>query len=140
MSTFAEHLEATKGPDGEYRLDVAEAEHAKALAEDDSMAAKLAARAAKADRSAWEAANRNELKKQFAQPALSADLELDVLVPLGNSTAVPLRDMNEIRIRQRMDLRTRKHVDENDAYGREMEFWFQVLGNLPPGGTLGGES
>ena len=114
--------------------------YAEELAADPSVAGMLAARAANADRKAWESRNREELKKQFRQPALSDDLELDVLVPLGKSDFVRLGDMDEIRIRRRMDLRTRKHVDENDAFGREMEFWYGTLENLPPGGTIGGTS
>ena len=97
---------------------------------------RLAWKAAKQERAAWARENSGSLRKQFHQPALSPALELDLMVPLGNSVAVEYGDMNQIRIQLRKDLRTKSHLDENRAFDSEMTHWLQTQGLLTPGETI----
>lgn len=134
--SFEDHLERFRHDDGTYDLAATEAARAAELIEVPGELERLARKAAKQERSAWESRETQNLRKQFSQPALSPDLELATKVPLGDGRAVDLGDMNPIRIRERMDMRTKKHVDESDAYGREMEFWYATLAVLEPDETI----
>jgi hypothetical protein len=138
MSTFEDHLEACRNEDGSYDLAAAEKSRAEELAETPGEIDRLAAKAAKAERNAWESRNREALKKQFLQPALSPELDLVTKVPMGGSSVENLGAMNEKLIRLRMDLRTETHIGENRAFDTEIEFWLNTLKLLPPGGTIGG--
>lgn len=124
--TFAEHLEHHRQEDGSYDLNAAEEDLAKELAHSPETIDALAAKAAKQARAAWERQETEKLRKQFQQSALSPDLELEVMVPLGNSEAVPLGDMNKIRIRLRKDLRTTSHLRELRAFEAEMTHWMNT--------------
>jgi hypothetical protein len=44
--------------------------------------------------------------------------------------------MDETRIRSRMDMRTQTHIAENRAFDNEIQFWYESLNILPPGGTM----
>jgi hypothetical protein len=138
--TFEEHLDNHRDADGNYDLDAAEADRAAeiaaTLAKTPAEIAKAAAKAAKQERRTWESRETQNLRKQFMQPALSPDLELDLKVPLGDSTAVEYRDMNDVRIRIRKDLRTKSHLDENRAFDAEISHWMQTEKLLNAGETV----
>lgn len=135
--TFEDHLELHRLPDGGYDLAGAEEARAKELAASDADMERLAVKAARQERSAWEKRNTAELRKQFTQGTLNLGvLDLKVLVPLGDNVAVELGAMDEGRIRIREDLRTGHHLHEIRAYDAEMTFWRNVRGLLPPGGTV----
>lgn len=137
---FDEHLARHRNADGSYDLAAAEQARYQELSADPEVLDELARKAASAERRAWESSNREHLAAQFkaGQGVLPFEsLDLDAMVPLGGSVVVRLGDMNHDRIRLRKDLRTRKHIEENEAYRREMEFWFHVEGELPPDGTVG---
>lgn len=121
--TFEDHLDDFRDEDGNYDLAGAEQARAKELTNDPGAIGRLAAKAAATERRAWETRNSEQLRKQFGQAALSPELDLDVLVPLGGSKAVRLGDMYRQRIRDRVDLRTDSHVRENEAFNAEIKFW-----------------
>lgn len=136
--TFQDHLENNRQGDG-YHLDGAEADRAAELAADPGAQHELAKKAAHAERLAYEAGNRERLHAEFKAGQQAFDLgtlDTAVLVPLGDSVAVPLGEMNAERIRLRKDLRTKKHLDESEAFKREMEFWYAAEHLLPPGGSI----
>jgi hypothetical protein len=133
---FAEHLERHRNDDGSYDLDAAEAARAKELADSPESTAQLALKAAKHERAAWEKTETANLRKMFSQPALSPELELEIKVPLGDSTAVAYGDMNHIRIRLRKDMRTRIHLREIRAFDVELTHWLDTEALLPDGQTI----
>lgn len=134
--SFADHLDQHRNGD-EYDLDAAETARAEEIVEQLKNSAvdlaRVAAKAAKNERSQWSKRNTDSLRKQFAQPALSPALELEVLVPLGESAAVELGDMNHERIPLRKDLRTKHHLDEIRTFDTEMTFWINTGKALPAG-------
>ncbi len=134
--TFEEHLKDHRNDDGSYDLSATEAARADELAQEPEEIAKLAAKAAKQERAAWERSETASLRKQFMQPALAPELELDVLVPLGDSTAVRYGEMNHVRIRLRKDLRLKVHLDESRAFDAEMTHWLQTEPLLNDGETI----
>jgi hypothetical protein len=135
--TFEEHLENFRNEDGSYDLAAAEAARAEELTREPGEIDRLARKAASAERAAWERSETQNLRKRFTQPALSPDLELDVMVPLGGSMVARYGDMNPVRIRLRKDLRTKSHLDENRAYDAEMTHWMQTELLLDDGETIG---
>jgi hypothetical protein len=134
--TFEEHLADHRNDDGSYDLAGAEDARAKELAEDPGAIESLARKAAKQERARWESQETTKLRKQFIQAALSPELELDVMVPLGESTAVRYGEMNHDRIRLRKDLRTKVHLDEIRAFDAEMTHWLQTEPLLEDGETI----
>jgi hypothetical protein len=137
--TFAEHLQDHRDGDGNYDLDATEDARAKELAAElasPEAIESLTRKAAKQERAGWESANNARSRKQYFQPALSPDLELEVLVLLGDSTAVAYGDMNRQRIQTRKDLRTKSHLDEIRAYDIEMTHWMQTEVLLDDGETI----
>jgi hypothetical protein len=134
--TFEEHLENHRNDDGSYDLAAAEADRADELAQSSEEIDRLAAKAAKQERKTWETRNGQQLRKQLAQPALSSDLELDTMVPLGESTAVRYGEMNHERIKLRKDMRTKTHLDELRAFDGEMTHWMQTEQVLDAGETI----
>jgi hypothetical protein len=134
--TFEDHLEATKRADGSYDLAAATVSRAAELATSSEDAARLAKKAAQAERAAWEARETRNLRKMFSQPALSPDLELDALVLLGDNTAVRYGAMDHSRIRLRKDMRTQIHRDEFRAFDTEMTHWEQTEALLTAGATI----
>lgn len=126
MSSFEEHLMNHRRPDGRYDLDAAEEDFRFALESDPSALLKFAARTARQERKSWTDKETAELRKQFAQPALSPALELDAMVPLGDGTVVRLGDMNRERITARKEMRLRVHLDELRAFEAEESFWSKV--------------
>lgn len=135
--TFEEHLANHRNDDGSYDLAAAEQARADEIARTPGELAALAAKAAKQERAAWERKETNNLRKQFLQPALSSELELEVMVPLGDSVAVRYGDMDHKRIRLRKDLRTKVHLDESRAFDAEMTHWMQTEQLLDDGQTVG---
>jgi hypothetical protein len=135
---FEEHLENHRRGDGSYDLDAAEEDRRFELETDHSEIVRMAAKAAKQERSAWQSTETANLRKQFAQPALSPELEMDLKVPIGGSTAVRYGDMNHVRIRTRKDLRLKTHLDENRAYDVEMTHWLHTEPLLNDGETIEG--
>jgi hypothetical protein len=137
--TFDDHVRQHITGDGSYDIAAAEAARVAELLATPDAIEELARKVASDERSKWETRARDHLRSQFkagfVQDSLFA-LDLDALVPLGDSVAVELGDMNEERIRIRKDIRTRVHLREGDAYAREMEFWFAVEAIIPPGGTV----
>jgi hypothetical protein len=134
--TFEEHVENNRRADGSYDLDGAEEDRRYEIETDPGEIVKLAAKAAKQEREAYLRQETANLRKQFAQPALSPSLELDVKVPLGGSDVVRLGEMNHIRIRTRRDLRTKTHLDENRAFDTEMTHWLHTEPLLDDGETI----
>lgn len=134
--TFEEHLEGHRRPDGSYDLAAAEQDRAAELAADPEQIDQLAHKAAKNERAAWERRNSERLRKQFGWSALSPELELDALVPLGDGYPVPFGEMNRERIQLRKDFRTKGHLDEIRAYDAEMTHWLQTEPQLNPGETI----
>lgn len=124
--SFQDHLEDHRNEDGSYDLAGAEEARAEELAGDPDAIESLAGKAAATERRRWESNNSARLRKQFGQPALSGELELDVMVQLGDNTVVRLGEMHRERIQIRKDLRTRTHLDESRAYDTEMTHWFQT--------------
>jgi hypothetical protein len=135
--TFEEHLENNRRTDGGYDFDGAEEDRRHEIETSPEEHIKLAAKAAKQEREAYLRQETAKLRKQFEQPALSASLELDVIVPLGDSTGVRLRDMNHIRIRTRKDMRTQTHINELRAFDAEMTHWLHTEPLLNNGETIG---
>lgn len=137
--TFDEHVRQHVTADGGFDIAAAEeARCAELLASPDALE-DLARKAASDERRKWEARESEHLRNQFkagfpAQGVLA--LDLDALVPLGESVSVELGEMTAPRIQTRKDIRTRTHLRESDAYGREMEFWYEVETLIPPGGTV----
>jgi len=126
--TFEEHLEQHRNEDGSYDLAAAEQariEDLRASYTDDDLD-RLAVKAAAQERRQWEKRNQGDLRKLMAQSALSPELELDVMVPLGDSRVVAYGEMNRVRIQLRKDLRTKTHIDENRAFDDEMTHWFHT--------------
>lgn len=126
MSSFEEHLMNHRRPDGSYDLDAAEEDFRYALERDPAALLKYAARTARQERRTWTDKETSTLRKQFAQPALTPALELDVMVPLGDGTAVRFGDMNRARITARKEMRLRVHLDELRAFETEATFWQRV--------------
>lgn len=124
--TFEEHLENHRNADGSYDLDAAEEDRRYELETDPAEITKLAAKVAKQERAAWQSQETAKLRQQFKQPALSASLELDVKVPIGDGTVVRFGDMNHVRIRSRKDMRTQIHIDEIRAFDAEMTHWLHT--------------
>jgi hypothetical protein len=135
---FADHVWNHRNADGSYDLEAAELDRALDITGTPQEVAKLAAKAAKQERSAWMSQETASLRRQFAQPALSPELELDVMVPLGNGTAVRLGDMNRVRISIRRDMRRRTHEDEVRAYAAEVTHWEKTEQLLQSGETVEG--
>lgn len=123
---FEEHLENHRLADGGYDLDAAEEDRRYELETDRDEIVRLAAKVAKQERSAWQSQETANLRKQFAQPALSPELELDVKVPVGNSTVYRFGEMDLVRIRLRRDMRLKTHLDENRAYDTEITHWLHT--------------
>lgn len=136
MTSFEEHLENNRNADGTYDLDGAEEDRRYEIESDPSEIVKMAAKAAKQERTTWQNNETANLRKQFAQPALSPDLELETKVPLGNSTAVSYGDMNHVRIRTRKDMRVKTHLDEARAFDAEMTHWLHTEDLLSDGETI----
>lgn len=136
--TFEEHLATCKRPDGSFDLAAAEAARAAELAATPEAIADLAGKAAHDERVAYERAQGERRRKQFAAGFEQLRLlDLEVLIPLGDGTAVPLRLMNEERIRIRGDLATENFLKHSRAFDAEMTFWRSARSLLPPGGTIG---
>lgn len=133
---FDEHLDNHRRADGGYDLDAAEEDRRHELETDPGEIVKLAAKAAKQERAAWSSQETANLRKLFAQPALSPELELDVKVPIGDSTAVRYGDMNRDRIRLRKDMRVKVHLDELRAFESEMTHWLHTEPLLNDGETI----
>lgn len=135
---FADHVRNHPNSDGSFDLDAAEQERALDIESTPQEISKLAAKAAKQERTAWMSQETASLRRQFAQPALSPSLELDVLVPLGNGTAVRLGDMDHVRITMRRDMRRRAHEDEMRAFAAEVTHWEKTEQLLQSGETVEG--
>ncbi len=123
MNGFDEHVMNHRRPDGSYDLDAAEEAFRLALENDPAALLRYASRTARQERRSWTDKETASLRKQFAQPALSAALELDAMVPLGDGTAVRFGDMNRERISARKEMRLRVHLDELRTFETEMTFW-----------------
>lgn len=134
--TFEEHVQNHRNQDGSYDLEAAEHARADEIAQTPGELAALAAKAAKQERAAWERKETTNLRKQFMQPALSTELELEVMVPLGDSVAVRFGDMDHKRIRLRKDLRTKIHLDEARAFDAELTHWMRTEQLLDDGQTI----
>jgi hypothetical protein len=134
--TFEEHLQNHQNDDGSYDLEAAERARADEIARTPGEIAALAAKAAKHERTAWENKETANLRKQFMQPALSSELELEVMVPLGDSVVVRYGDMDHKRIRLRKDLRTKIHLDEARAFDAELTHWMRTEQLLDDGQTI----
>lgn len=135
---FADHVWNHRKADGSYDLDAAEQDRAQDITGAPQEVAKLAKKAAKQERSTWMNQETANLRRQFAQPALAPSLELDVLVPLGNGTAVRLGEMDHPRIAMRRDMRRRAHEDEWRAYRAEVTHWEKTEQLLQAGETVEG--
>lgn len=133
---FADHLWNHPNTDGSFDLDAAEQDRAMEITATPQEVAKLAAKVAKQERTAWMNQETAALRKQFAQPALTPELEPDVLVPLGNGTVVRLGEMNHSRIAMRRDMRRRAHADEQRAFAAEVAFWERIEQLLHSGETV----
>lgn len=133
---FADHVWNHQNADGSYNLDAAEQDRAVDITGTPQEVSKLAAKAAKQERSTWMNQETANLRRQFAQPALAPSLELDVLVPLGNGTAVRLGDMNHRRISMRRDMRRIAHENERRAYLAEVTHWEKTEQLLQAGETV----
>lgn len=134
--TFEEHLENHRAPDGTYDLDAAEEDRRHEIETTPGEIVALAAKAARQEREAYLRQETQKLRKQFMQPALSSELELDVKVPLGDGDVVRYGEMNHVRIRRRKDLRTKSHLDENRAFDSEMTHWMHTEPLLDDGETI----
>lgn len=135
---FVDHVLNHRRADGTYDLDAAETDRWAEITVSPDEVSKLAKKAAKQERAAWMNQETAALRRQFAQPALSPSLELDVMVPLGNGTAVRLGDMNRVRIAIRRDMRRRAHDDEVRAYAAEVTHWEKTEQLLKSGETVEG--
>jgi hypothetical protein len=133
---FDEHLANHRNADGSYDLDAAEEDRRYEIETNPAEMVKLAAKAAKQERAAWQSNESQNLRKQFEQPALSPDLELDIKVPLGNGTVVRLGEMNPVRITIRKDMRTKTHLNEIRAFDAEMTHWLHTEPLLNNGETI----
>ena len=133
---FEEHLDRHRNPDGTYDLAAAEADLCADLRSTPDALDELARKAAKHERRAWESSNRDRLHEVFkgTQGVLALDPDqLQVKVPLGGNIAVSLADMDRARVQLRKDLQTKRHLEHNEAWDREMRFWFGVEAVLDPG-------
>jgi len=119
-----------------YDLAAAQAARADEIINSDEELEALAHKAAQQERSRWESNETKLLRKQFAQPPLSPELDLDVKVPLGDDTAVLLGEMNRERIRIRKDLRTQSHLNEIRAFDVEMTYWQETESVLDADETI----
>ena len=135
---FDDHVFAHQRTDGSFDLDAAEEDFRHELESSPSELLKYAARAARQERRSWTDRETSHLRKQMVQPALSPELELDAMVPLGDGTVVRLGDMNHERIAMRRDMRRRAHEDESRAYVAEVAFWERVELLLQSGETVEG--
>lgn len=131
-----EHLANHRNADGSYDLDAAEEDRRYELESDPAEVVKLAAKIAKQERIAWQAKETMNLRKQFAQPALSPELDLELKVPIGDSTVVEYGAMNHDRIRLRKDMRLKVHLDELRAFDIEMTHWLHTEPLLHDGETI----
>jgi hypothetical protein len=127
---FADHVDATRQPDGTYDLAVAEVTRATELAADS--ADSLAAKAAHAERKQWERSEGDRLRKCYEQPVLDPSLDRDLKVKLGDNVVVRMGEMNLDRIRLRLDLRTQVHVRELRAFANEVDFYGGYAALLDP--------
>lgn len=134
--TFEEHLENHRNADGSYDLDAAEEDRRYELEMDPEGILKYARDVAKQERASWESKETANLRKQFAQPALSPELEMDIKVPVGKSKAFRYGEMNEVRIRLRQDMRTKVHLDEGRAFDTEITHWLHTVPLLNAGETI----
>lgn len=134
--TFEEHLENHRNADGTYDLDAAEEDRRYEIESTPGEMTKLAAKVAKQEREAYLRQETAKLRKQLEQPALSASLELDVMVPLGSGDVVHLGEMNHVRIRTRKDLRVQTHLREARAFDAEMTHWLHTEQLLNDGETI----
>lgn len=134
--TFEEHLQNHRRADGTYDLDAAEEDRRYEIESTPGEVVKLAAKAAKQEREAYVNQQTAKLRKQFEQPALSASLELDVMVPLGEGNVCPFGEMNHIRIRTRRDLRVEVHLREIRAFDAELTHWLHTEALLDDGETV----
>lgn len=135
---FSDHLLNHRSADGSYDLDAAEEDRRFEMESSSQEIARLTAKAAKQERSTWMNQETAMLRRQFAQPALSPDLEPDVMVPLGNGTVVRLGEMNHSRIAMRRAMRRRAHDDEMRAFVAEIAFWERIEQLLQSGETVDG--
>ena len=135
---FQEHLENHRNADGTYDLDAAEEDRRFELERAPQELLKLAAKAAKQERTSFLSQETASLRRQFLQPALSPALELDVMVPLGDGTVVRLGEMNHARIYLRRDMRRKAHEDEVRAYAAEVTHWEKTEQLLKTGETIEG--
>lgn len=133
---FVDHVLNHPNSDGSFDLDAAEQDRALEITATPDEVAKLAAKVAKQERSTWMNQETAALRKQFAQPALSPELEPDVMVPLGNGTVVRLGEMNHSRIAIRRAMRRRAHDDERRAFSAEVAFWERIEQLLQRGETV----
>jgi len=134
--TFEEHLENHRLADGTYDLDAAEEDRRHELETTPAEIVKLAAKLASKERTDWQSKETANLRKQFAQPALSPELEMDLKVPIGASIAVRYGDMNQDRIGLRKDMRVKVHLDEGRAFDTEMTHWLNTETLLNNGETI----
>jgi hypothetical protein len=133
--TFEEHLAHHRQADGSFDVAAAEADLAEEYANDGDELERLAKRAAASERRRWETSNRNHLRKQWSEAQGSLDLE--AMVPIGDSIVVPLGAMNGDRIAVRIEMVTKSHLDHLNAFTSEMEFWRHWRSLLGPDETIG---
>lgn len=134
---FREHLENHRTADGKYDFDAAEEDRRHEIETNPEEHVRLAAKAAKQEREAFIRQETEKLRKQFEQPALSPALELEILVPLGDSTAVRFGEMTPIRIRTRKDMRIQVHLRQVRAFDVELTHWLHTESLLLDGETIG---
>ena len=132
--TFEEHLARHRQSDGSFDVAAAEADLAAEYASDGDELEQLAKRAAATERRRWESSNRNHLRKQWTEAQGSLDLE--AMVPIGDSIVVPLGSMNTDRIAVRIEMVTKSHLDHLNAFMSEMEFWRHWRDLLGPNETI----
>lgn len=133
---FAEHLANHRIRGGGFDLDAAEEDRRHEIETSPEEIVRIAAKLAHSEREAYLRGETEKLRKQFEQPALSPLLELDVMVPLGDGTVVPLGQMTLIRIRTRKDMRTTAHLREIRAFDVEMTHWLNTEELLADGETI----
>lgn len=134
---FDDHVRNNRRADGGYDMDAAEEDRRFELESNPDELLKLAAKAAHQERVAWTKAETASLRKQFAQPALSPELELNVMVPIGDGTVVRFGDMTRDRILLRRDMRRKVHEDEKRAFDAEMTHWLNTEELLRGGESIG---
>jgi hypothetical protein len=135
--SFDEYVLNHRRSDGSFDLDAAEEDRRFELESNPQELLRLASKVAHQERVAWTNRETASLRKQFAQPALSPALELDVMVPIGDGTVVKFGDMNRNRISIRKDMRLRVHLDETRAFEAEMTHWLHTEELLKGGESIG---